>query len=200
MSTTDAIRRVARAAGPRTSRALRVGGVVLAGVAVVAAVAVAASALRTAPPRLSQSPSGGGHGVMAIGLGRSAPVRIVIPSIGVEAQIVPLGLAGGELAAPPDGSRAGWYERGTSPGELGSAVIVGRAVPERPRGPAIFARLDRLAAGDPIQVVREDGAIATFAVDRVERFTTERAHQDTGAEAQLRLVSRDLVVWATLAP
>jgi Sortase domain len=117
----------------------------------------------------------------------------------VDAEIVPLRLAGGRLAAPPDGSRAGWYEQGTSPGELGSAVIVGRAAPARPRGPAVFARLDRLAAGDGVEVVREDGAVAAFVVDRVERFTTERLHHDTGAEAQLRLVSRNLVVWATLA-
>jgi hypothetical protein len=198
MSTSDAVRRVAYAAGLRTARARLVGAALVASVAVIAATVVTASALRTAPPRLSQ-PSGAGHAVMALGLGRSAPVRIVIPRIGVDAAIVPLRLTGGRLAAPADGARAGWYEQGTSPGELGSAVIVARAVPDRPRGPAIFAQLDRLAAGDRVVVVREDGAVATFIVDRVERFAAERVHDETGAQAQLRLVSRNLVVWATLA-
>jgi hypothetical protein len=138
------------------------------------------------------------------GLGRSIPVRITIPAIGVAAEIRPVGLVDDELAAPPEASLAGWYEQGTSPGELGSAVIVGQAGPR----PAVFARLPQLAPGDAIEVVREDGATASFVVDRVEARSYRRPVRDTGSEAQLRLVPKyrtgapavgHVVVFSTLA-
>lgn len=215
MGTRQLIDRAARAARWRARIPRRVTVLLLAALTAVPATAVGASILTTAPPGPSQPVPEGVHDVAAVGLGRSVPVRVVIPRIDVDAEIVPVGLDGDGLAVPPDASRAGWYERGTSPGELGSAVLVGKAATERSRGPAVFARLDRLAAGDRIRVVREDRAIASFTVDRVEDRVEEvgaacrpnggwcraaRAPQETGAEAQLRLVSRDLVVWATLAP
>ncbi|HEY8471498.1 MAG TPA: sortase [Natronosporangium sp.] len=171
--------------------------VVLAAIGVAVAAAVTGSALTTAPAGPSEPRSSDRPNLVAVGLGRAAPVRLVIPEIDVDAAIVPVRLTGGRLAAPLDGRRAGWYEHGTSPGERGSAVIVGRAEPERARGPAVFARLSKLTAGDRIDVIRDDGTTASFVVDRVERFNAERVHYDTGAAAQLRLVSSELVVWAT---
>jgi hypothetical protein len=210
MSTSELIRRVTRVAGLRPAIPRRFSAVLLVAAVAVAATAVGgASALTTPPSRSSEPAHDAVQDIVEVGLGRSVPVRIMIPSIDVDAEVVPLGLDGGELAAPPDATRAGWYERGTSPGELGSAVIVGHAVPERLPGPAVFAQLDRVTPGDRIRVVREDGAVASFTVDRVKDFILDDRHRETGAEAQLRLVSTDrtdpqqadeLVVWATLAP
>jgi hypothetical protein len=208
--TGDLIELVSRAARRIGEAPRPLAVLLLAAVAATAAGGVAASAL-TIPPRPSiEPPAGSGRHLVAAGLGRSVPVRIVIPSIDVDAEVVSVGLAGGRLATPRDATRAGWYERGTSPGELGSAVIVGHAtVPEwLSGGRAVFARLDRVAVGDSIRVLREDGTVASFQVDRVEEFSAARASHDTGSEAQLRLVSTDrtdplrvhrTVVWATLA-
>lgn len=97
------------------------------------------------------------------GLARSAPVRIVIPTLGVDAPVVALALDRDGLPAPPGPAVAGWYGRGTSPGEPGSAVIVGHTR-AGPAGPAVFAGLDRLVPGDPIRVWRADGTVARFTV------------------------------------
>lgn len=57
----------------------------------------------------------------------SRPVRIVIPSLGVDAPVVDVGLdAAGAVAVPDDISTVGWYKFGVAPGShQGSAVIVG---------------------------------------------------------------------------
>jgi hypothetical protein len=198
---------------PRRSTAVLA---LLAAVLAVAAGAVAASVFATGTARaplpalaeLGEAREAGDAGdareAGSAGLGRSIPVRIAIPAIGVAAEIRPVRLVGEELAAPPEASLAGWYAQGTSPGELGSAVIVGHAGPR----PGVFTRLPRLAPGDVIEVVREDGVTATFVVDRVAARSHRKPVRDTGGEAQLRLVPKyragvpaagQVVVFATLA-
>lgn len=122
------------------------------------------------------------------GLARSAPVRIVIPRLGVDAQVRPLARdrAGG-LDVPPRATVAGWYAGGTSPGEPGSAVITGHAHDYR-GGPAIFARLDRLVPGDRVTVYRADRTVARFTVDRAVPYSpVERGYSPAGV-VSLRLV------------
>jgi sortase family protein len=210
MSTRRLIARVAHAAArlpAHTPRRLAV--LLLAAAAVTTAGGMTASAL-TSPPDTPSRPAPPAHerDLVSIGLGRSAPVRIVIPRLGVDAQIVPLGLERGELRLPADARQAGWYRRGTSPGEPGSAVIVGRAGPPE-GGHPIFAGLDRLTPGDAVQVVRADGATASFAVERVETASGEAGLHDPGGEVQLRLVAaygtdppadHQIVVFAAFRP
>ncbi|GAA5766976.1 hypothetical protein Aros01_03477 [Streptosporangium roseum] len=118
----------------------------------------------------------------------------MIPRIGVNAPLVVLGLEGdGALAVPPldHADVAGWYGGGPTPGEPGSAVIVGHL--DTRTGPAVFARLDELRPGDSIGVARGDGTVALFAVERLEqapkdRFPAERVYGPTGGR-RLRLVT-----------
>ncbi|MEV4244016.1 class F sortase [Streptosporangium canum] len=127
-------------------------------------------------------------------LGRGEPTRIMIPRIGVNAPLVVLGLEGdGTLAVPPldHADVAGWYGGGPTPGEPGSAVIVGHL--DTRTGPAVFARLDELRPGDAIGVARGDGTVALFAVERLEqapkdRFPADRVYGRTGGR-RLRLVT-----------
>jgi hypothetical protein len=100
---------------------------------------------------------------------RATPTRITIPSIDVRAQILEVGRAGdGSIAAPDaDPVRAtGWFHLGPSPGELGTAVIVGH-IDTRDQ-PAVFARLSQLTAGATIEVRRNDLQTVTFTVDSLE--------------------------------
>ena len=58
----------------------------------------------------------------------SAPDRVRIPAIQVDAPIMPVGLdADGWVGAPPpeDPNLAGWFTGAVSPGEKGTAVVVG---------------------------------------------------------------------------
>ena len=94
----------------------------------------------------------------------SAPVRLRISAIGVNAAVQPLGLlADGSLQPPNAWQIAGWYDDGVTPGDLGPAVIAGHV--DSISGPAIFYRLRQLRPGDLAIVQRRDGRLLTFVVD-----------------------------------
>ena len=81
----------------------------------------------------------GGH--HAAGL---RPVRIAIPSIGVDTPLVDLGVAGRRLrrgAVRPE--QAGWLDTSPAPGQQGPAVVAGHV--DSTTGPAVFARLSELS-------------------------------------------------------
>lgn len=102
-------------------------------------------------------------------LGRSAPVRVEVGGAKINAAVMAVGeRSDGGLAVPPlsRSQTAGWYRRGPSPGEPGSAVIVGHY--DSRTGPAAFYRLDKVEEGDDIKVVRRDGTVAVFEADRVQ--------------------------------
>jgi Sortase domain len=97
------------------------------------------------------------------------PVRIEIPSIGVRAPTIRLGLNPDRtLEVPTDSGDAGWWTGGSRPGESGPAVIVGHV--DSHTGPAVFDRLSELRKGDKVVVVRRDGSRARFTVQGSERF------------------------------
>ncbi|MFJ8695464.1 class F sortase [Streptomyces roseolilacinus] len=104
----------------------------------------------------------------------SAPVRVRIPRIGVDAPVIRLGLAAdGSLDVPPAGDRnlAGWYRDGTAPGARGTAIMAGHV--DDDEGPAVFYALGALRKGDRVEVTRLDGRTAVFAVDAVEVYDND---------------------------
>ncbi|RCG30989.1 class F sortase [Sphaerisporangium album] len=146
------------------------------------------------------------------------PVRILIPRIGVDAPVRPVGLMpSGEIEVPPLAPRnlTGWYKYGPVPGSLGPAVIVGHRSTRS--GPSVFARAARLRRGDAIRIVRSDGVVAVFTVDRLEQvrkteFPTERVYGNLDRPG-LRLITcagdfdrrtgahtDNLIVYASMRP
>ncbi|MFD9246153.1 sortase domain-bontaining protein, partial [Streptomyces sp. NPDC059556] len=96
-------------------------------------------------------------------LARSRPVRIAVPALFVEAPLTPLGLdARGRLGAPPldRPMTAGWHKLGPSPGEAGTAVLVGHR--DTLTGPAVFLNLKALRRGDSVKITRADRSTAVF--------------------------------------
>ena len=122
----------------------------------------------------------------------SSPIRVRIPSIGVDSPLLRLDVDDrGALEPPDDFDRAGWFERGPAPGDVGPAVIAGHV--DSSAGPAVFFRLGDLVAGDDILIDRADGTTARFAVvgdDRFpkDEFPTEQVYGPT-ARAELRLIT-----------
>jgi len=103
-------------------------------------------------------------------LRRSVPVRIRIPAIGVDAQIIQLGLnADGTVQVPPldEHNLTGWYRYGPAPGQRGASVILGHV--DSVTGPSVFYLLKDLQAGDLIYVTLADGKTAVFVVDGLQR-------------------------------
>lgn len=104
-------------------------------------------------------------------LDRSTPTRLTIPAIDLRAKVTMVGKADdGSIATPDDDpvGSTGWYDLGPSPGEMGTAVIVGH-VDTKTSG-AVFAKLNQLTAGSTIQVRRADWKIATFTVDSMDMY------------------------------
>jgi sortase (surface protein transpeptidase) len=119
-------------------------------------------------------------------------VGIEIPTIGVDAPIVPLGLnADRTLQVPRDFGDAGWWAGGARPGERGPAIVAGHV--DSYTGPAVFFRIRELRGGDAIVIVRRDGSHARFTVLGTEEypkadFPTARVYGPT-AGPTLRLVT-----------
>lgn len=104
---------------------------------------------------------------------RSAPVRLRIPKIQVDAEfITPLGLNLDQTVEVPQvPEMVGWYKHGATPGEIGPAVILGHV--DSKEGPAVFFYLGQLDKGDEVEITRADGTIATFVVTDKERVIQE---------------------------
>ncbi|MDX3309503.1 class F sortase [Streptomyces sp. ME08-AFT2] len=104
-------------------------------------------------------------------LPRSPATRLRVPSLGIDAPIVPLRLGPDRhLGTPPldEPGLVGWYAGGPTPGERGAAIAVGHRDTET--GPAVFAGLARVARGARIEARRADGRTAVYTVDRVRVF------------------------------
>jgi sortase (surface protein transpeptidase) len=88
------------------------------------------------------------------------PVRVVIPAIGVDANLVPVGLAADGSMQVPDFGMAAWYTEGPRPGHPGPSVVVAHV--DSWAGPDVFHRLGELTLGDEIHVVYDSGDRVTF--------------------------------------
>ncbi|MGW6416952.1 class F sortase [Streptomyces sp. NPDC055055] len=127
-------------------------------------------------------------------LSRSRPTALGVPAITIEAPVVELDVdATGRLSTPPvdNPDVVGWYAKGVTPGERGTAVVVGHR--DTKTGPAVFLDLDSLSAGNTVRVARADGKVAVFTVDRVEtyakaNFPDKEVYGPTG-RPELRLLT-----------
>ncbi len=136
------------------------------------------------------SPTGDAAPAMA----RSAPTEIQIPSIGVDAPVMQVGLAAnGAVATPPldQPNLAGWYSGGPAPGEMGPAVVVGHV--DGPRGASVFYRLASVRPGQQVRVVLADHRTALFTVYSVDyypkgKFPGDRVYDDYSRPG-LRLIT-----------
>lgn len=141
---------------------------------VVAVVAFAGTITREDPRAITLSPatalSDTSRPAKSPGLARSKPVRLSIPALGINTAVGKLGLQPDhQVMVPTSAHVVDWYDEGSSPGQVGSAVILGHV--DSFRGPGTFFYLKNLKAGDSITVTLADGAIAHFAVVRVVQYS-----------------------------
>jgi LPXTG-site transpeptidase (sortase) family protein len=103
------------------------------------------------------------------------PVSIEIPSIQVSAEVVASGIddESGQMEIPATAAQVGWYRFGPRPGEDGSAVLAGH-VDMAGQGPGAFFHLDRLVAGDEVEVHLSDGTVQRFAVVETVRVPKDQ--------------------------
>ncbi|MCD7445103.1 class F sortase [Streptomyces lincolnensis] len=124
----------------------------------------------------------------------AVPDRVRIPAIRVDAPVMAVGLdADGWVGAPPpeDPNLAGWFTGAVSPGEKGTAVVVGHV--DNSRGPAVFYALGALKKGHRVEVARKDGKTAVFEIYGIEvfaknNFPGDRVYGSKGAP-ELRVIT-----------
>ncbi len=158
------------------------------------AVQAAAIAFSGAAPGTSGGPDSTSTHSYVAALGRSRPVHLSVPRVGIETSLMELGLQpDGTIEVPPDDSTspAGWYRYLASPGEVGTAVIVGHL--DSPQAPAVFFNLGAMRPGDHLSVTRADRTIANFTVTEVgsyphDQFPTQAVYGPSPVPV-LRLVT-----------
>jgi sortase (surface protein transpeptidase) len=109
-------------------------------------------------------------GAVAAPLAFSRPVQIEIPKLDVDAPVMRLGLAANHtVAVPPleNHNLAGWYDGSVTPGQKGTAVILGHV--DSFTGISVFFYIKTLRRGNQIKVMRANGSTAIFTVDGVQK-------------------------------
>lgn len=174
-----------------------------------------AASARTQPGRLERT-AGRDESTDSRGplMGRSVPLRLIIPSVHIDTTLLRLGLnADGSLQVPWKPLEAGWYTGSPTPGQLGPAIIAGH-VDSWATGPAVFYHLGEIDVGARMSITRTDSTVAHFRVTAVTAYrkTAFPLHQVYGDvnRAELRLITcahwnattqeydDDLVVYAQL--
>jgi hypothetical protein len=154
-------------------------------------------------PRGADAPAASSAPVTAVS--RPAPVvipptEVFVPSIGARSALVATGLnPDGTAEVPPvdqplQASYLDWADE--MEGEYPLVVyghVNGRV--DGRSAPGVFARLNRVRAGDEVLVTRADGHVETYVIETVEKvdkdaFPTRRVY-DIGPGKQIRLVTCD---------
>lgn len=95
-------------------------------------------------------------------------VAVRLPTIRVEAPVVPVGVQPGTNDVEvPDIEHVGWYELGPSPGQQGSAVLVGHV--DGDGRPGVFFDLGKLVPDDVVTVDFADGGHLDFRVVGIQQ-------------------------------
>lgn len=146
----------------------------------------------------------------------SPPVRLSIPRLTIDANVQKVGVTkAGAMGVPNNFTDVAWYKYGTTPGQVGSAVIDGH-VDNGLSLAGVFKHLSDIKAGDDIYVETASSTKLHFVVQDVELYPykevpLEKVFNQNDA-ARLNLITCDgawvagektydhrLVVYATLA-
>lgn len=124
----------------------------------------------------------------------SAPVELGIAQLGVQAEIVPVGVdQDGQVVIPEDIAQVGWYKFGATPGSgQGSSVLVGHR-DGRNYGKGAFYNVGSLKPGDTVTLRNAEDQVVTYRVTGRESTYKEELpmrelFRETGEEV-LTLIS-----------
>lgn len=103
------------------------------------------------------------------------PNRLLVPSLGVNAPVIDIGVVDGVLLPPGDPQTLGWWAAGAQPGALrGGALITGHTVHT---GGGAFDDLDTLRKGDRV-AVRTDKGLIRYVVSGVTIYRKQSLARD----------------------
>lgn len=102
------------------------------------------------------------------------PVKLALPSLGVEAAVEPVAQdPDGAMSAPSDPDEVAWYRLGPGMGVPGNVVFAAHV--DWGGRPRVFGSLHRLEPGDPVLVVDAEGCGYEYVVESSQWVRAEGA-------------------------
>ena len=123
-----------------------------------------------------------------------SPMRLQIPSLGIDAKVQSVGVnAKGNMGVPTNFTDVAWYKLGTVPGKPGAAVIDGH-VDNGLALAGVFKHLSEIKVGADLYVVGKDGSKLHFIVSDIQTYPYNNApardiFTSTDGDAHLNLVT-----------
>jgi len=121
------------------------------------------------------------------------PKRLLIPKLGIDTEVEPVGIdVNGNMSAPVNWRNVSWYEPGFAPGDKGNAVFAGHL--DWAGNTAVFWELDKLSAGDLIQINGDTGSLryVVVLVEEIDYQLTDTASIfGPAASSQIKLITCD---------
>lgn len=141
---------------------------------------------RSKPPHSGPGPTSSSE------TGSRLPERIVVPTLSVNAPVVPITASGGTLLPPSSPSMIGWWSDGARPGaQTGTAILTGHTVSS---GGGAFDDLDQMQTGQRVHVVNGRRSIE-YVVSSVTIYSKQSLAEDAaeifdqGISGRLALVT-----------
>jgi hypothetical protein len=111
----------------------------------------------------------------------SLPRYIIIPTIGVDARTLSVGMAyDGSIADPNNIYDAGWDNQSSVPGQPGAMLIDGFVSDSTANG--VFYNINKLSQGSLIEVENGSGTIFTYLVIKTQAYPTGNINMTTASE------------------
>lgn len=112
------------------------------------------------------------NGELPVRTERVPPVRMHIPTIGVTATVIAVGIdpRTGEFEVPPSVNRIGWYRFGPGLEARAGSVVIAGHVDSSTQGSGAFFRLPELDQGDTLTVTGNDGVERSYRVIAREQY------------------------------
>jgi hypothetical protein len=100
------------------------------------------------------------------------PVRVAVPSLGIDAPVSPAGIdtVHGVLAVPPSIHRLGWWVDGAAPGARSGSILIAGHVDSATAGAGAFFRLKDARAGAEVTVRVSTGRTYRYRVVLVRDY------------------------------
>jgi sortase (surface protein transpeptidase) len=116
------------------------------------------------------------HAVISVP--KEYPSRLTIPSLGIDAKVQYVGVnAKGNMGVPSNFTDVAWYQDGTLPGQIGSAVIDGHV--DNGLGlSGVFKHLADINVGDEVKVVTTEGKTLNFVVSDIKNYPFQSVPTD----------------------
>ncbi|MEV4411840.1 class F sortase [Catellatospora sp. NPDC049609] len=102
----------------------------------------------------------------------TAPVRLRIPAMRLDAGVQPVGIdpRTGDFAVPPSVDNVGWYRFGPGLEAAGGSIVIAGHVDSSSQGKGAFFGLRDLDEGDRVEVQDSARRVVRFQVIAVEQF------------------------------